>query len=113
MRAKTKSTTPDQGHNTIDPIPSPNKLKTLLGQVCLQDAIEQLTDLRKTMRLHALSLDEFLQKASLPPAVVSELLATIQRRDRECASRLASVRTFLTKASRLLIQPEAQPADPK
>ena len=109
MRTKTAPPAPEPGQAPCDSKPSLEKAKTILAQIHLLAALEELTGLRKTLRLQAVALDESRQKTSLPPAVVTELLATVQRRDRKFASRLAKLRTHLNKASRHLIPAEAEP----
>lgn len=100
MRVTTESATPK---------PSLEQAKTILAQVHLLTALEELTDLRRTMSLQAVALAELRQKPNLPPAVVTELLATVQRRDRKFARRLGKLQTSVNKASRLLIPPDAKP----
>lgn len=89
--------------------PSLTKMKTILAQVHLLTALEELTDLRKTLRVQGRALDELRQKPNLPANVVAELLATVQRRDHKFASRLARLQAGVKKASRLLIPPDPQP----
>lgn len=113
MNMKTRSSAPEPRDADTDSKPSLEKAKTLLAQIHLLSALEELTDLRKTMRLQAVALDELRQKPSLPPNVVTELLATVQRRDRNFAGRLTKLRTSLNKASRLLIPADAQPLKAK
>ena len=100
MRVTTKSTAPK---------PSLENARTILAQVYLLTALEELTHLRKTMRLQAVALAELRQKPNLPPAVVTELLATIQRRDRKYSRRLGKLQTSVNKASQLLISPNGKP----
>lgn len=108
MSMRIRSLAPDLGHTASDSKPSLEKAKIILAQVHLLTALEELTDLRQTMRLQGVALAELRQKPNLPPAVVTELLATVQRRDRKFASRLTKLRTGLKKASRLLIPADAQ-----
>ncbi len=109
MSMRIRSAAPDPRATDPDEMPSTGKMKTLLAQIHLIAALEELTDLRKMMRLQAVALDELRQKPSLPPDVVTELLATIQRRDRKFASRLAKLRTSISKASRLLTPLDGKP----
>lgn len=99
MRVTTASTAPK---------PSLEQAKTILAQVYLLTVGEELTDLRRTMRLQAVALAELRQKPNLPPAVVTELLATVQRRDRKFARRLGKLQTHVNKAGRLLIPPDGK-----
>lgn len=85
------------------------KMRSLLAQIYLMSALEELTDLRKTLRLQGRALDELRQKSCLPPDVVTELLATVQRRDHKFASRLATLRTNVRKASNLLTPDDEEP----
>ncbi len=94
MRVKTKSTAPK---------PSLEQARIVLSQIHLLTALEELTDIRQTMRLQSEALAELREKPNLPPAVVTELLATVQRRDRKFDRRLANVQTSVNKASRLLL----------
>jgi hypothetical protein len=91
------------------PKPSLEHAKTILAQVYLLTALEELTDLRRTMRLQAVALAELRQKSSLPPAVVTELLATVQRRDRQFVRRLGKLQTNVNKANRHLIPLDGEP----
>lgn len=93
--------------------PSLEQAKTILAQVYLLTAHEELTDLRRTMRLQAVALAELRQKSNLPPEVVTELLATVQRRDRKFARRLGKLQTNVNKASRLLIPAARKPEHPQ
>jgi len=104
MRVTTKSTAPK---------PSLEMAKTILAQVHLLTALEELTDLRRTMRLQAVALAELRKKTNLPPAVVTELLATVQRRDRKFACRLGKLQTSVNKASQLLIPDARKPEHPQ
>lgn len=95
---------PDPEVDVTSEKPSLTKMKTILAQIYLMSALEELTDLRKTLRLQGRALDELRQKPSLPSDVVTELLATVQRRDHKFASRLAALRTSVRKANNLLLQ---------
>jgi hypothetical protein len=105
MCAKIKSAALGPGLEVTDSLPSMEKMKTILAQIHLLTALEEISDLRKTMRLQAVALDELRQTPVLPPAVVTELLATVQRRDRKFSSRLARLRHNVSKASKFLTPP--------
>ena len=113
MSMKTKSTSPAPRDADPDEKPSTGKMRSLLAQLHLTCVLEELTDLRKTLRLQAAALDEYQHKSNLPPEVVTELIATVQRRDRQFATRLAKLRTTVSKANRLLTPPDDQPAKQK
>ncbi len=89
--------------------PSLEQARTILAQVYLLSVLEELTDLRRTMRLQAVALTELRKKTNLPPAIVTELLATVQRRDHKFSRRLGKLQTHVNKASRLLISPDGKP----
>ena len=110
MRVRIETTSPEPSAANAGETPSMGKMKTLLAQIYLMSALEELTDLRKTLRLQGRALDELRQKPNLPSDVVNELLATVQRRDHKFASRLATLRTDVRKANNLLISEGAEPA---
>ena len=104
MSTKTKSPAPPSGPG--DALLTPAQRKSLLAQLHLLAAIKELTELRRTLRLRDLGMDEWrekFRKAGFP--VATGWVETVQRLDRELASRLAKLRTTLKKANQLLTTP--------
>ena len=106
MRVTTKSTARK---------PSLEMARTILAQVYLLTALEELTDLRKTMRLQAVALIEKLKPGQFSNnnGQSGSDLATVQRRDRKFARRLGKLQTSVNKASRLLIPPDGKLEKPR
>ena len=101
MRVTTKSTAPK---------PLLEMAKTMLAQVYLLTALEELTHLRKTMRLQAEAITTKLDRGAFrnDNGQSGADLATVQRSARKFARRLGKLQTNVNKASRLLIPPDGK-----
>ena len=101
MRVTTESTTPK---------PSLEQARTILAQVHLLTALEELTHLRKTMRLQAEAITTKLDRGAFrnDNGQSGADLATVQRSARKFARRLGKLQTNVNKASRLLIPPDGK-----
>ena len=92
------------------PKPSLEQARIVLSQIHLLTALEELTDLRRTMRLQAVVLTEKLDRGAFrnDNGQSGTDLATVQRSARKFARRLGKLQTHVNKASRLLIPPDGE-----
>jgi hypothetical protein len=94
--------------------PSLTRTRMLLAQFHLDDVEEELTKLRKTLREHRVIFRELRKGGDLPPSFARELVAVLERRDRQLASRLAKTHDTVAQAQQLLAAAAAtEPAPEK
>jgi hypothetical protein len=82
--------------------PSLTQTQTLLAQIHLHDAEDELAALRKTLRQHRAALKELRKSGALTTGFFDDLLVALDRRDRRLSTRLAKVQDTVTNALHLL-----------